>query len=181
MFLIFKAMSKKIEQLLAEWKVYCNLNLILHEESRGYFKVLNYGLMIPSVILGSTMGFGTIGVASSGSNDVTCSGSGIDWLLIGLGVIGIISTCLASVHRLMNVAQLQTEHDLFSDMFASLANEIDMQLALDDTLESRMFKSKHEFAKYCKSRLDVLMDKAPPIPKQIKNRKRECNIVVSIS
>ena len=43
-----------------------------------------------------------------------------------------------------------------------------MQFILDDSDEiSKMFVNKREFIKYCKSRLDVLMDKVPPIPKRI--------------
>jgi hypothetical protein len=53
--------SKSIEQLLEEWKVYCKQNSVMHNSSRGYFKALNYGLMIPSIILSSTAGVSTIG------------------------------------------------------------------------------------------------------------------------
>jgi hypothetical protein len=131
----------------------------LHDQRRGHFKVLNYGLMIPSIILSSAAGFGTIGIGSNPN-----IGGGIDWTLVALGVIGVISTCLVSVHRLMNAAELQREHDLYSDMYACLVNEIDMQLVLDEGGEHcKVFTNKQEFVKYCKSRMDMLMDKAPPI------------------
>jgi hypothetical protein len=155
---------KSIDQLLGEWQVYCWTNSIMHNQSRGRYKAMNHGLMIPALLLSSATGLGTIGI---GSNSNTAEGT--DWPLVALGLIGLASTCLMSVHRLMNVAELQREHDLYSDMFASLANEIDMQLILDDddSGHSKMFINKREFVKYCKSRMDVLMDKAPPIPKGI--------------
>jgi hypothetical protein len=155
--------KKTLDQLLEEWKVYASLNSIMHNASRGHFKSLNYGLMIPSVVLSSLTGVGTIGIASKEE-----SGScGNALILLAFGAIGICSTCLLTVHRLMNVAELQKEHDLYSDMFESLANEIDMQLTLDESIGSKMFTNKQEFAKYCKSRMDILIDKAPPIPKGI--------------
>jgi len=120
--------------------------------------------MIPALILSSATGLGTIGIGTNTKTTVS-SGGTTDWPLIALGTISIAATCLLSVHRLLNAAELQREHDLYSDMFASLANEIDMQYILDEG--SKMFTNKQEFVKYCKSRLDVLMDKAPPIPKAI--------------
>ena len=156
--------NKSIDQLLSEWRTYASVNSVMHDESRGHFKSLNYGLMIPSVVLSSATSLGAIGI---GSKEQGSSCSQNPWILIALGIVGIASTCLQSVHRLMNVAELQREHDLYSDLFASLANEIDMQLILDDAAESKMFTNKREFVKYCKGRLDVLMDKAPPIPKRI--------------
>lgn len=169
---------KSIDQLLLEWHSYCMLNSIMHNDSRGKYKTLNHGLMIPALILSSASSLGTISI---GSNSNTTSG--IDWPLIALGIISVASTCLISVHRFMNAAELQREHDLYSDMFASLANEIDMQLILDDKDGiSKMFVNKREFVKYCKSRMDVLMDKAPPIPKRIikKHENTHVNITLCI-
>ena len=160
------ASNASTDQLLTVWNAYCISNSIMHNESRGHFKALNHGLMIPAIILSSATGIGTIGIGTS--SNTPC---GMDWTLVALGLIGIASTCLMSIHRLMNAAELQREHDLYSDMFASLANEIDMQFILDDSDGiSKMFVNKREFIKYCKSRLDVLMDKAPPIPKSIANK-----------
>jgi hypothetical protein len=161
---------KTIENLLFEWKGYCKFNSEVHNDSRGHFKFLNYGLMIPAMILGSATGIGTISIASNKDN-ADCKNGGVDWILLAVGCVGIVSTCLISVHRYMNVSQLQTEHDMYSDMFIILTNEIDMQLTLDDANESKMFTNKMEFMKYCKYRMDVLMDKAPPIPKKIISRK----------
>ena len=134
----------------------------MHNESRGHFKSLNHGLMIPSIVLSSATAFGTIGIASKEEDTHIRT-----WILISMGIVSILSTCLLSVHRLMNVAELQMQHDLYSDLYASFANEVDMQILLDQVQESRMFTNKLEFAKYCKARMDVLMDKAPPIPKGI--------------
>ncbi len=114
------------------------------------------------MILSSVTGIGTIGI---GSNDNR--GAGSSWVLVALGAVGVVSTCIMSIHRFLNVAELQKEHDLYSDLYATLTNEIDMQRILDEWGESKMFVNKLEFVKYCKNRMDVLIDKAPPIPKGI--------------
>ena len=157
---------KSIDKLLNEWQTYCSLNSKMHDASRGYFKSLNHGLMIPALLLSSLTGLGTTSLGAMG-NIETSSSSTTNWPLVTIGILSVASTCLISVHRLMNVAELQLEHDLYSDMFASLANEIDMQLILDESEVSRMFINKREFVKYRKSRMDILIDKAPPIPKKI--------------
>jgi len=171
------AVSKTSERLLAEWMKYCKCNSDMHNDSRGHFKSLNYGLTIPSLILGSITGIGTIGLASNGS---TGCQKGVDWIFVGLGIVGIVSTCLASIHRFINAPQLQTEHDLYSDLFASLHNEIDMQMTLEEAEDSKMFRNSREFMKYCKGRMDVLMDKAPAIPKGVR-RKHDDDPTITVS
>ncbi len=176
---------KSIDKLLEEWKIYCSLNSRMHNQSRGHFKSLNHGLMIPALILSSVTGIGATSIGTLGvSNNNKCEEVVIDWPLVVIGTMGMISTCLLSVHRLLNAAELQREHDLYSDMFESLANEIDMQLILDDGEVSKMFTNKREFVKHCKSRMDILIDKAPPIPKAIvrKQSKHNCeSVCVSIA
>jgi hypothetical protein len=157
---------KTTDNLLFEWKEYSDVNSEMHEQSIGYFKFWNHGLMIPSMILGSVTGIGTIFIANNGEKKQ----GQIDWVLVGFGVIGIVSTLLVSIHRFMNVERLQSEHDFYSDMFGNVSNEIEMHLTLDQKDETKMFKNKEEFVKYCKYRMDVLIDKAPPIPEFIKSK-----------
>ena len=135
----------------------------MHDTCRAYFRALNHGLMIPAILLSSGTGIGTIGV---GSSDKQCKDT-TNWLLVALGVAGLMSTCLISVHRLLGCVDLQRDHDLYSDMYKSLANEISMQLVLSNDDSARMFVSTREYLKFCKSRMDVLIDKAPPIPKSV--------------
>ena len=155
---------KTTDNLLFEWKNYSDNNSEMHEKSIGYFKFWNHGLMIPSMIMGSVTGLGAIFIANKGENN----DGRVDWVLVGFGVVGIVSTLLVSVHRFMNVERLQTEHDFYSDMFANISNEIEMHLTLDQKDDTKMFKNKEEFVKYCKYRMDVLIDKAPPIPQMFR-------------
>ena len=159
--------TRSIDALLGEWNVYCQLNSRMHDASRSRYKKLNHGLMIPALLLSSVASLGATSIGAMGLGHSNATTSAVDWPLLMVGVVGLASTCMLSVHRLMNAAELQREHDLYSDMFTTLANEIDMQLVLDESGVSKMFTSKHEFVKYCKGRMDVLIDKAPPIPKTI--------------
>ena len=70
----------------------------------------------------------------------------------------------------MNLSDNQKEHDLYNDMFYTQANDIDMKLALEGTESNRMFVSLAEFMKFCKSKYDLYLDKAPPIPRFIQNK-----------
>ena len=149
--------------LAHEWRRYCEAHSEMHDTCRAYYRALNHGLMIPAILLGSGTSVGTIGV---GSSDRSC-GDTINWLLVTLGAAGLLSTCLISVHRLIGCVDLQREHDLYSDMYRSLTNEISMQLVLSNDDSSRMFVSTREYLKFCKNSMDVLIDKAPPIPKRV--------------
>jgi hypothetical protein len=62
----------------------------------------------------------------------------------------------------MNYPELQLQHDLYSDHFQMLHNDISLNIALNNTMDS-VFKNSSEFAKHCKHNLDILIDKAPPI------------------
>lgn len=157
-----------IDQLLGQWRSYAAMHSVMHNEGRGHFKAISYCLMVPSIVLASTSALGTIGIATKEPDGATRT-----WFLISMGIVSIASTCLLSVHRFMNVSEQQVQHGLYADLYESFANEVDMQQVLDDDPMSRMFVSKQEFLKYCKSRMDVLIDKAPPIPKSILEKNTE--------
>lgn len=170
-------MDNAASKLLQQWRSYCHCQALLHNMSCGHFKVLNHALSITSMLLGSFSGLTVIGVASSSIGKPSAQTDDDYYysiVIISMGVAGVLASTLASIHKFLGVAELQREHGLYSDMFENLMNDIDMHIVLDSNRSiSRMFVNTGESLKYCKHRLNLLVDKAPPIPGTILRRTTE--------
>jgi hypothetical protein len=114
-------------------------------------------IMIPAILLTSISGIGTIASSSSSRCDANPH-----WLTIGFGAAAIVSSTLITLHKFLDIATLQQEHDLYSDMFENLANETPLQIALCEST-NKTYTNVEEFAKIFKRSMDMLNDKAPPI------------------
>jgi hypothetical protein len=138
----------------------------------------NHALSITSIVLSSMASAVTIGVVGSGRDCSAEEGgrSAGDYVVLMLAVGGLIGSTLMSVHKLLGPAELQREHDFYSDMYEQLRKEIDMQLMLEAPSDGKqctracVFVSLHEFVKHCKNRMDILVDKAPSIPSGVQRR-----------
>ena len=141
----------------------------MHNDARGHFRKMNHLLMIASILLTSVSSVSAIGILSSqgtcSSDDKTTS-----WVLLALNSVGLLSATLVSIHRFLSVSELQEQHDLYSDLYDILAKDIDLQMALTRSHVAPVFVSLSEFAKHCKARLDMLIDKGPSIPGFIERR-----------
>lgn len=113
--------------------------------------------VIPSLSLVAISGIGTL---SSSQAHIP------QGYLIGFGICGLFSGFLLAVNTFLKYNELQQQHDFFSDAFMIFHNDIQMNLSLQNTSEPT-FRSFIEFTKYMKYRLDILIDKAPPIPPAI--------------
>lgn len=145
--------------LLSEWETYAEQQACMHDQARAYFRNSNYSLAIPAIILSTIGGTGNIGISSS-----SCNGTNL--LNILFGSIGLISATLFTIHRYLNLPELQQQHDFYSDEFEKLSKEIHLQLIIRND-SHRTYASLVEFAKECKKQMDIIIDKAPAIPKSI--------------
>ncbi len=150
--------------VIEEWKHKCVLYGKQHDDARAYYRYMNHSLMITSIMLSGLASTTSLSIVSNESN---CTGKSNIWLIV-LNSVGIFSSVLISIHRFMGISELQQNHDLHSDLYTCLANDITMNVALEGG--SKMFHSLDEFMKHCKARLDILIDKAPPIPTFIINK-----------
>lgn len=136
----------------------------MHAIAVSFFRTVNYMIAIPAILLSTFSGAGSIGLASS------CDA---DSLSIALGFLVLISGAMFSIHRYMNIPELQQMHDFYGDEFYKLSNSIRLNLVLSSD-ESRSFKNIQEYAKFIKGQIDICIDKAPGIPRHIvrKTKKR---------
>lgn len=166
---IYYVMDKEpvhINILLQKWGAYCLKLSKCHEACRIHLRKYNFGIMIPAIFLASASGVGTIGA----SKDAKCSVDyRTNWVTIGFGIATIASSAMMTIHRYMMISDLQKEHDLYSDIFKNLANEVVLQLALSGT-QYVTFRSMHEFAKYFKRQMDVHIEKSPAIYGWVKRK-----------
>lgn len=157
--------------LLQSWKHSCNRYSTLHNECRIYYRKMNHYLMISSMLLAST---GSIGSLTVSLNNNNCHNT-INIPLIIFSSLSIFSTLLLSIHRFLALPEMQKEHDLYGDLYSCLGNEINLQLTIGNH-ESKMYKNTIEFAKYCKYKLDILIDKDPAILSFIAQKHPELNV-----
>ena len=146
-------------ELLQGWEAYCTEQSILHANARGYYKFLSRLLFIPACLLGSGSGLSSITVASSETYSII------------FGVLSIVSAAMFSLHAKTGLDEKNFLHDQYCSNFYILANDIRAQLALHET-GVWAYKSVSDYARECKQRLDILIDKAPSIPGRIARGKR---------
>lgn len=152
-----------VEGVLRKWRATCARYARMHDQARAHFRWLNHATMVSSIVLSSIASASSLGVVTVGD---TCASRATNWFVVAFNAVGLASSCIMSVNRFLGLADLQKEHDFYSDMYDMLTKEIDMQVALDrDARDAmRMFVSLGEFAKHCKGRMDVYIDKGPAIP-----------------
>lgn len=157
-----------VERVLLRWRGVCARHARMHDMARAHFRWLNHATMVSSIVLSSVASASSLGVASVGD---PCARAA-SWFIVAFNAVGLAASCIISVHRFLGLAELQKEHDFYSDMYDMLAKEIDMQLALDAEADGaqRMFASLGEFSKHCKGRMDVFIDKGPALPAFIARR-----------
>jgi len=149
-------------ELLKGWEAYCTEQSDLHVTSRRYYKFLSRMLFIPACVLGSASGVSSITVASS------------DTFSIIFGAMSIASAAMFSLHAKTGLDEKSFLHDQYYSNFYILANDIKAQLALHAT-GVWAYKSVSDYARECKQRLDILIDKAPSIPGRIASGRR-CHV-----
>jgi hypothetical protein len=154
--------NDNIDNLLDEWRVYCETNGKMHIAACAFYRILNNCIIITSILLSSIASILSLSIISQDnnklSNDIT--------LLLIFNSINILSTAIITIHRLLNFQESQHLHDIYSDMFVCTAKDIQMHMILCNS-ESSVFASKSELIKQIKHDLDILIDKSPIVPSYI--------------
>jgi len=150
--------EQEVLELLTQWERFADERSHLHNKARMHYKIVNYCLAIPAILLSTVSGTGNIGISSSMCSDTTLS--------IAFGTLGLISASLFSIHRYMNIPELQQTHDFYSDEFYKLGNEIRLNVVIRND-NQRTFSSVIELAKNIKKNFDICVDKAPSVPASI--------------
>ena len=155
------------EALLEEWRSMCGAESAAHQRACRMYRFLNNGVIIPAVLLTTASGVINIAVGTGGS-----CGAGSGWLAVGSGALALFASALSTLHRTLGLPDLQREHDVYGDEFAKLELEIRLQRALESSPAGGRpaFADLAEFAKHVKARLDLAIDKAPPVPRHLRAR-----------
>ena len=156
--------SIPITNLLEEWRIYCDIHSKMHNAALSYYKLLNRCIMLTSVIISAISSCLSLTIVSRNKESETSS-SMTTWLVV-LNSVSVLSACLITVHRFLNLDETQHHHDLYSDVHLCLSKDIQMNLALQQS-HTPIFHSAEEMTKHVKSRLDTLIDKSPSIPQFI--------------
>lgn len=146
------------KKLLNDWQKFCTTSIKLHDMCRAYYRVNGNNIIILAISLS------TIGGASNMASKSEFAH--ITWLPILFGGISLASGALMSIYRFMNFQELEKSHHFYSGEYTKLKNEIDMQLNIHGAL-SKIYFNLTEFCKKCKTDLDSLLDREPPILKHI--------------
>lgn len=152
--------NAELLHVIEGWRNRCQTFEKMHSMSRVYYRNLNHSIMITSLMMSSLSSIASLTVVIGNKS---CESNTINIPLVVFNSIGIVASLLLTIHRFLRLSELQKEHDFYSDMFCILGNEITLQIALDQS-DAKMFVSLSEYAKYCKQKLDILIDKDPAIP-----------------
>ena len=147
--------EQEVLDLLGQWEQFADERSELHGKARRYYKLLNYSLAIPAILLTTVAGTGNIGLSTSMCDDTALS--------IAFGAMGIVAASLFSIHRYVNIPELQQTHDFFGDEFYKLGNEIRLNIVIRHD-ERRTFASVIELSKSIKKNFDICVAKAPALP-----------------
>lgn len=161
--------NTKIDELLEEWRMFCDTNSKMHLLACSYYKFINNIIILSSILLSSISSILSLTIISK---DDKCVGNDTVALL-AFNSINILSTALITIHRLLKLEETQHLHDIYSDMYTCTAKDIEMHVILCES-HSPVFSSKNELMKQIKHNLDILIDKSPNVPgylqKQIINK-----------
>lgn len=158
--------AKEIK-LLQDWRMFTQKYEWLHLKSYSHFKFLNYGIMIPIIILTSISGSANIILSSGMSSNNGCnSPEGIDYPQLVVGFMTISAAILTTIYNFMKIPELQQKHFTHTSGFNKLTREIEMELVLYETTH-KTYSSLEEFIKAMRTTLDRYIDSAPSIPGKI--------------
>ena len=158
---VFKLTSNQ-QTLLTAWCKYCQENSELHYNCWSFFKLLNNLTSLPSLIFSSLAGISVISMVS----DSQCNKTKVVMIYV-LGSFGMFSGVLFAVNKFYKFPELVELHDMFSHTYEVMQNDITSNLSLQ---QGFVFKNTSEFIKFMRSKLTALIERAPPIPRYIRNR-----------
>lgn len=159
-----KILTRKEITLLREWNDFTKTYELLHFKSYTYFRYINYGLMIPIIILTSMSGSANIILSAISSSD--CKKDSVDYPQLVVGFTTIIAAMLTTIYNFMKVPEFQQRHLTHSSDFNKLSREIEMELVLFESTH-KTYSSLEEFIKTMRTRLDRFIESAPPIPNKV--------------
>jgi hypothetical protein len=154
----------KTRELLHVWERFCEQQSKMHDTARAHYKFYNYMIAIPAILLTTISGAGSLGISSE-HNDVALS--------YVMGSLSLTAGAMFSIHRYMNIPELQHLHDFYGDEFLKLRNNIRLHLVITDDEDNKTFSSLVEFSKHIKTILDNCIDKSPSLPPMVVGLKKK--------
>lgn len=165
----FSGLSFEQEFLLTSWSNYCAEQKTLHDLSWAYYRKMNLTTSIIAILLSSFTGISIITLTPINSNCDDDDKNTINIASYVIGVCGVISGALMAINTFAKFSEYQEQHSLFCDNYEILCNDINFNSSIFMTNET-VFKSPIEFVKYCRYKLNNIIDKSPNIPLHIRKK-----------
>lgn len=177
----------EIKSVLSDWVEKANDCSWMHDQSRRYYKGINYAYTI-SIILSSTIA-GTANLVSAalsstvdddadaadaasvgGANAAgTATGDALHYLQYAIAFLGLGSAAASAIHRFIRTSELQEAHSIFASQFEKLAREIRVETLLSDTT-TKTYSDIGVLLKEIQEDFDRLSEQAPAFPSHIERR-----------
>ena len=146
-------------KILKTWELETSISHLLHQASATYYSNLNFGFMVPQIVMTSALG--TMGLLSVNHQNQVIN------LLIGC--IGFLSAILATLHNFLNIQKLQATHNLHAVEFNKIRRDIKINIYLSET-DVKVYANIAEYIKQVRTKIDKLLESANDIPPQIERR-----------
>ncbi len=148
-----------ISDLLTRWENFAEEQSCMHVTAMRHYRLLNYIMVIPAIIISTIGGAGNISLSSIGQ----CPSN--TWQIV-FGSMSVVSASMFTIQKFLGLTELQEIHTFYSSMFFKLSNEIRLHMTIAKS-EQKTYTSLAEFAKEIKKNIDVCLEKAPILSKRI--------------
>ena len=153
-------------KILRTWEIETNINCLLHSKSSEYYSKLNIIFMIPIIMLSSSTG--TLGLMNTNTSQMIITND-INVMSLIVGIFGLLSAMLTTIHNFLGVQKLQSTHNFHSTEYNKISREIKMHIYLSET-DVRVYANIAEYIKQRRSKIDKLIETSPNIPNHIENK-----------
>lgn len=138
-----------ITELLLEWETYCKLSEKRHNAAKTFYNYINYILTISSLTLLSISNISSLIVSS-----ISTKQHDELMLVIIFNTISIFSIIIIITQRVLGLIEKANVHNIYSDLYMSLANEITFNT----------INNINDFFIFYKCKLDFIINQSPQVP-----------------
>lgn len=155
-------MSTALEhRVLSEWRSIVVDFSRLHHDSSIFYGWANTAMVVPASLLSLVAGGISISLASSNGGECPSEGKG-RVMQVASGILSLAAASITTLATTFKLSERCERHKVSADEFERLSREISVAMLLDSS-ERRTFASLSEFLKWCNDRINLLMDRAPPL------------------
>ncbi len=154
---------KSVHMLLTKWANFAKKQSEMHDMAWAWYRFWNITSSVTSMIIVCISGIVSI---TFGQHD-TCNMTSAP--IIIAGSMTLIGSTIMAMNKLMGLGEIQQQHDIFSDSFEIIYNDIAVNMTISNS-SHRVFANDYELIKFLNFKIDQLIDRSPTISNTIREK-----------